>query len=96
MKHKYNTINYYLGNEIRKMREGRGYSQNEFAEICGISRAYYGRIERGEYNVTVDMCQKSQMVLVVIFLSCLRKFRCNYLRHYVKRLRVLSAFFISY
>lgn len=58
MKHRYNTINYYLGNEIRKMREGRGYSQNDFAEICGISRAYYGRIERGEYNVTVDMCQK--------------------------------------
>lgn len=58
MKHKHNTINFYLGNEIRKIRENRGYKQDEFAEICGISRAYYGRIERGEYNVTVEMCQR--------------------------------------
>lgn len=58
MKHKYDSINIYLGNEIRKMREGRGYTQSEFSEICGISRTYYGRIERGEYNVTVDLCKK--------------------------------------
>lgn len=58
MKHRFDSINYYLGNEIRKMREGRGYTQSQFAEICGISRAYYGRIERGEYNVTVELCKK--------------------------------------
>lgn len=58
MKHKYNTINYYLGNEIRKMREGRGYTQEQFAELCQISRAYCGRIERGEYNFTIEMCQR--------------------------------------
>ena len=58
MKHKYDSVNFFLGNEIRKMREGRGYTQTAFAELCGISRAYYGRIERGEYNVTVEMCQK--------------------------------------
>lgn len=40
------------------MREGRGYTQSQFSELCGISRAYYGRIERGEYNVTVEMCKK--------------------------------------
>ena len=54
MKNK-NLINYYLGNEIKKIRISRGYTQEEFSEICGISRAYYGRIERGEYNVTVDI-----------------------------------------
>jgi transcriptional regulator with XRE-family HTH domain len=58
MKVKIDSINVYLGNEIRKMREGRGYTQNEFSEMCGISRAYYGRIERGEYNVTVEMCHR--------------------------------------
>lgn len=51
-----NSINVYLGNIIRKIREQRGYKQDEFAAICNISRAYYGRIERGEYNVTVEMC----------------------------------------
>lgn len=58
MKYKIANINFYLGNEIAKIRKSRGYTQEEFAEICGISRAYYGRIERGEYNVTVEMCQR--------------------------------------
>lgn len=52
------SVNVYLGNIIRKIRESRGYTQEEFSAICDISRAYYGRIERGEYNVTVEMCQK--------------------------------------
>ena len=58
MKIQIDSINVYLGNEIRKMREGRCYTQYQFSEMCGISRAYYGRIERGEYNVTVEMCQR--------------------------------------
>lgn len=31
-------------------------SQEEFAQVCGISRAYYGRIERGEHSITLDKC----------------------------------------
>lgn len=60
MKYKYNpdSINVYIGNIIRKMRKGRNISQAEFAAVCGISRAYYGRIERGEFNVTVEMCKR--------------------------------------
>ena len=45
-----------FGDNLRKIRKGRRMSQIEFAEICGISRAYYGRIERGEHSATVDMC----------------------------------------
>ena len=33
-------------------------SQEDFSELCGISRAYYGRIERGEHSVTLELCQK--------------------------------------
>lgn len=50
--------NYFLGNIIKKYRESRNYTQEEFANICNISRAYYGRIERGEYNVTIKQCKK--------------------------------------
>lgn len=45
-----------FGANLRKIRVGRGMSQIEFAEICDISRAYYGRIERGEHSATIDMC----------------------------------------
>ena len=33
-------------------------TQEEFSAFCGISRAYYGRIERGEHSATLEICQK--------------------------------------
>lgn len=42
-----------VGITIRKIRESRGYSQEAFARDAGIDRAYYGRIERGEANITL-------------------------------------------
>ena len=50
-------VNLALGNVLRKYREGRGLAQDEFAELCGISRAYYGCIERGEHSPTIEKCQ---------------------------------------
>ncbi len=50
------NINFYFGNNLRKFREIKGYSQEEFASLCNISRAYYGRIERGEHSITLEKC----------------------------------------
>ena len=55
---KWNNVNVQFGNMLRKIREGRGMTQEEFSELCNISRAYYGRIERGEHSVTLELCQK--------------------------------------
>ncbi len=52
------NINVKVGSIIRKIRESQGYSQNDFAEECQISRAYYGRIERGEHSITIETCEK--------------------------------------
>ncbi len=40
-----------LGQQIRRLREEQGLSQEEFAGLADIDRAYYGGIERGERNV---------------------------------------------
>lgn len=43
-----------FGAAIRKRREELGYSQERFAQWAGIERARYGRIERGEMNLTFE------------------------------------------
>lgn len=40
-----------LGQQIRRVRQTRGLSQETFAHEAGISRAYYSGVERGERNV---------------------------------------------
>ncbi len=54
----WNNINLQFGEILRKLREGRHMPQEEFAGLCGISRAYYGRIERGEHSATLELCQR--------------------------------------
>lgn len=41
-----------LGQQIRQVRGERGFSQENFAHEAGISRAYYGGVERGERNLS--------------------------------------------
>jgi transcriptional regulator with XRE-family HTH domain len=42
-----------LGENLRKAREKRGWSQEELAFEAGVHRTYVGGVERAEYNVTV-------------------------------------------
>ena len=47
-----------IGNRIRALRSQRGWSQEEFADICGIHRSHMGEIERGEKDVSISTLQK--------------------------------------
>ena len=42
-----------LGRYLRKVREKKGWSQEDLAFECGLHRTYVGAVERGEYNVTL-------------------------------------------
>jgi transcriptional regulator with XRE-family HTH domain len=41
-----------LGRRIRKLRLAAGYSQETFADQCGVHRTFMGTLERGESNVS--------------------------------------------
>jgi transcriptional regulator with XRE-family HTH domain len=43
-----------LGEAIRASRKERGYTQEGFAAHAGLDRSYYGAIERGVFNLTVE------------------------------------------
>jgi transcriptional regulator with XRE-family HTH domain len=44
----------YIGRRIRQLRLEQGYSQEGFALRVGLARSYYGALERGERNFSVD------------------------------------------
>jgi transcriptional regulator with XRE-family HTH domain len=41
-----------LGQRIRELRAKQGYSQESFADKCGVHRTFMGTIERGESNLS--------------------------------------------
>jgi XRE family transcriptional regulator, regulator of sulfur utilization len=47
-----------LAKAIRSVRVERGYAQEALAKRAGVDRSYYGAIERGEFNVSLDTMVK--------------------------------------
>lgn len=47
-----------LGQNVRKLREAKGWSQEDYADRAGIHRTYVSDIERGKRNPTVTVVEK--------------------------------------
>jgi transcriptional regulator with XRE-family HTH domain len=47
-----------LGQRIRELRTERGFSQEAFADHCGVHRTFMGTIERGETNMSFQNLEK--------------------------------------
>ena len=47
-----------LGRRIRELRTEQGYSQEAFADKCGVHRTFMGTIERGESNLSFQNIHK--------------------------------------
>jgi transcriptional regulator with XRE-family HTH domain len=47
-----------LGQRIRELRTKQGYSQEAFADKCGVHRTFMGTIERGESNLSFQNIYK--------------------------------------
>jgi transcriptional regulator with XRE-family HTH domain len=47
-----------LGQRIRELRTEQGYSQEAFADQCGVHRTFMGTVERGESNLSFQNIAK--------------------------------------
>lgn len=54
-----------LGQRIRELRTEQGYSQEGFADKCGVHRTFMGTVERGESNLSFSNTAKVAATLGV-------------------------------
>jgi transcriptional regulator with XRE-family HTH domain len=57
---------------LRRLREARRLSQEDFAARCGLHRTYVGAIERAEGNITLDTLDRVAAALGVPAAELLR------------------------
>lgn len=50
-----NELHIKFGKRVRELRKERGWSQEEFADRCGLDRTYISGIERGVRNPTLEI-----------------------------------------
>jgi transcriptional regulator with XRE-family HTH domain len=62
-----------FGAAVRSMRTERGLPQEAFAGRAGMDRSYYGAIERGEFNVSLDTIVKIAGALGVSAAALLKR-----------------------
>lgn len=63
MKKQKTLITFRFGSRLRHLRKERGFSQEEFADACGLDRTYIGGIERGERNVGIKNVEQLALAL---------------------------------
>lgn len=58
---------------LKQIRQMRGLSQEELAEIAGLHRTYVGSVERGERNVSIDNMERLAKALEVDITALLQE-----------------------
>jgi len=61
-----------FGNKVKKLRQAKGWSQEELARRAGLHRTYIGSIERSERNISLINIQKIAKALNVSITKLLK------------------------
>lgn len=59
------NIQSLLGNNVRHIREAKGWSQDKLSDESGLHRTYISGIERGVRNPTIEIIHKISLALRV-------------------------------
>ncbi|CAA2142217.1 helix-turn-helix domain-containing protein [Hyphomicrobium sp. ghe19] len=66
-----------VGINLKKFREERGFSQEAFADHCGLHRTYISGIERGVRNPTVLIVEKIAKALKISAAELLQEIKVS-------------------
>jgi transcriptional regulator with XRE-family HTH domain len=58
---------------LRQIRQIKGLSQEELADIAGLHRTYVGSVERSERNISIDNMERLAKALEVDITELLRE-----------------------
>jgi transcriptional regulator with XRE-family HTH domain len=58
---------------LRALRESKGLSQEDLAELANLHRTYIGSVERGERNISIDSMERIASALGTSVLALLRE-----------------------
>lgn len=56
--HTETNVRISIGDQIRKLRELNGLSQQELGEMIGIKQTTISKIESGKFNASIEMVSK--------------------------------------
>lgn len=56
-----------IGERLAEIRQQKGYSLRQLSELCGITLQNLNKIEKGKYNVGIDILYKVCKALEVEF-----------------------------
>lgn len=59
------VLHNFLGNRIRAIRNAKGLTQQDLADLSGLDYRYIGAIERGERNFSIDTLERVLVALKV-------------------------------
>lgn len=53
----------YYGQTIREIRQEKDFSQEAFADLCGLHRTYISDVELGKRNISLENIEKMAIAL---------------------------------
>ena len=66
-----------VGRNVRRLRQKRGLTQEQFAELSGFSQQYISSLEQGRRNPTVITLYELAVVLKVSHLELVRPIKAG-------------------